>query len=136
MLYSNPKNILQAKLNEVLGIQEETIITELLKLSLLEKASKDKDLLLMTEVYNLLGLDKFTDLIALLDGKDLRLPNKEDFKEANLIILCYYYHVLEKKSWDEIKTILGLPDLNTVRLGIKISQYEKFLKTYIDRRLK
>lgn len=90
-------------------------------------------MLIYTEVYNLLGPDKFTSLVHLLDGKTLRLPKKEKLKDSVLLSLCYYYRTIEKKSWDQIKDILGMQDLNTVKMGIHISQLDAFLDKMISR---
>lgn len=133
MLYSNPKSLLQEKLNQVLSEGEETLISDLVKLSLLKRAEKDTNELVFTEIYNLLGLDKFTDLLSLIDGRTITFPTKEEFKESLMIVLTYYYRTVEGKDWEEIKDLLGLQDVNTVRLGIQAGQYEKFLQKMIKR---
>lgn len=134
MLYETPKDILQLKINEALGADEETIISDLIKLSLMKKASKDVDCLIYTEIFNILGVDKFTDLISLVNGKTITLPTKEDFKDTVITVLCYYYHIVLNKDWDEIKKLLGMPDLNTIKQGIHSSQYETYLKEVIEKR--
>ena len=136
MLYEQPKNILEMRLNETLKGGEESIITDLVKISLLRTAAKDEDLLIFTEIYNLLGLEKFTELISLVDGKTIKFPNRDDFKESVITVLCYYYRNVEHKDWDEIKSLLGSPELNTIRYGIKASQLESFIKEIINKRLK
>lgn len=136
MLYEQPKNILEMRLNETLKKEEESIITDLVKISLLRTAAKDEDLLIFTEIYNLLGLEKFSELISLIDGKEIKFPARDDFKESVITVLCYYYRNVEKKDWDEIKSLLGIPELNTIRYGIKASQLEAFIKEIINKRLK
>lgn len=136
MLYEQPKNILEMRLNETLKKEEESIITDLVKISLLRTAAKDEDLLIFTEIYNLLGLEKFSELISLIDGKEIKFPARDDFKESIITVLCYYYRNVEKKDWDEIKSLLGIPELNTIRYGIKASQLEAFIKEIINKRLK
>lgn len=135
MLYQDPKSILQKRLNEALGVTEETIVTELLKLSMMKKASRNKEALLLTEVFNLLGVEKFTELVSLLDGKSLELPTKEEFKENVMLILCYYWRDVKGLSWDEIKVKLGCDDINSVRMGIKATQFNSFLKELMAKRL-
>lgn len=136
MLYEQPKNILEMRLNETLKKEEESIITDLVKISLLRTAAKDEDLLIFTEIYNLLGLEKFSELISLIDGKEIKFPARDDFKESIITVLCYYYRNVEKKDWDDIKSLLGIPELNTIRYGIKASQLEAFIKEIINKRLK
>ena len=136
MMYETPRNVLEDRLNKVLGKEEETIISDLMKLSLLKMASVDKELLIYTEVFNLLGIEKFTALISLLDGRTLELPSKEKFKETLLTTLAYYYRDVKGESWQDIKDKLGMPDLNTIKLGIKSGQFGNFLNTMINKRLK
>ena len=136
MMYSTPKNILQLKINEALGQNEEDMISDLIKLCLMKPASKNQDYLVYTEIYNLLGLEKFTDLISLLDGRTVKFPTKEEFKDTVITFLCYYYRNVLNLEWDEIKEKLGIPDINTIRQGIRSSQYEAFLKELINKRIK
>lgn len=136
MLYEQPRNILESKLNEVLKGPEESMVSDLIKISLLRKGAKNDSLLVYTEIYNLLGVDKFTELISLIDGKTISFPDKEDFKEVIITVLCYYYKNILNKDWDDIKSILGMPELNTIRYGIKASQLEAFIKEIIDKRIK
>ena len=80
MIYETPSNLLEQRINEALGKGEESVISDLIKLSLIKKASKDRDYLVYTELYNLLGLEKFTEVISLLDGRPLTLHSKEEMK--------------------------------------------------------
>lgn len=136
MLYETPKNILELKINEALGAKEESVVSDLIKLSLLKKASKNQDLLVYTELYNLLGIEKFTEVISLLDGKTVTFPTKEDFKDSVVTVLCYYYRNVKGLEWSEIKDLLGMPDINTIKQGIRASQYESYIKELIDKRIK
>lgn len=135
MLYEQPKNILEMKINETLKTSEESIVTDLIKISLMKTAEKDESLLIFTEIFNLLGLEKFTELISLIDGKTITFPTKENFKDTVITTLCYYYKNIENLDWNEIKSNLGMPDLNGVKYGIKSSQLETFINQLIKKRL-
>ena len=136
MLYETPKNILQEKINETLSTGEESIISDLMKLCLLQKAEKDESLLCFTEMYNLLGLEKFTALVSLIDGKTITFPTKEEFKESIILVLCYYYHIMEGRSWKEVKSLLGMPDVNFIKYGIKLNKMKDFITDLIKRRFR
>ena len=136
MLYETPKNVLQEKINETLSTGEESIISDLMKLRLLQKAEKDENLLCFTEMYNLLGLEKFTALVSLVDGKTITFPTKEEFKEAIILVLCYYYHIMEGRNWKEVKSILGMPDVNFIKYGIKLNKMKDFITDLIKRRFR
>ena len=136
MLYKDPKNILELKINEALGPDEEEIISDLIKLSLMKKESKNQDFMIYTELYNLLGLEGFTNLVSLIDGRTINLPTKEDFKDSVITVLCYYYRNVKKLEWDDIKILLGITDINTIKQGIHSSQFESFIKELINKRIK
>ena len=136
MLYQKPKSILEEKINAALGTkQDEQMISDLIKLSLLKSAEKKEDLLIYTEVYNLLGLEKFTELVTLLNGRALTLPTKETFKDTITLVLCYYYHVIQGKEWPEIKNILCMQDLSSVKMGIKARQLDSYLSSLVQKYL-
>ena len=63
-------------------------------------------------------------------------PTKEEFKEAIILVLCYYYHVMEGRDWKEIKRILGMPDVNFVKYGIKLNKLKDFIADLIKRRFR
>lgn len=96
-------------------------------------AEKDEDLLVYTEIYKLLGVEKFTELITLVDGATLSFPSKEEFKETVTTVLCYYFRDVEKKEWPEIKALLGDPDLNTIKYGIRATAFASFINTMLAR---
>lgn len=136
MIYETPSNILEQRINEALGKGEESIVSDLIKLSLMKKASKDSDCLIYTEIYNLLGLEKFSELVSLIDGRTLHLPTKEELRDTVITVLCYYYRNVKKMEWVDIKEKLGIQDINAVRQGIRSSQFESYLKELVEKRLK
>ena len=136
MIYETPSNILEQRINEALGKGEESIISDLIKLSLMKKASKDSDCLIYTEIYNLLGLEKFSELVSLVDRRALHLPTKEELRDTVITVLCYYYRNVKKMEWVDIKEKLGIQDINAVRQGIRSSQFESYLKELVEKRLK
>ena len=68
----------------------------------------------------------------ILAGKTLKFPEKDSFKETIQIALCWYYRQYRNYSWDEIKVLLNDEDLQTVKLGIKLNNLQKFINHYED----
>lgn len=132
-MYESPKNLLQQRLKEALTTHTSEVITDLIKLSLLRMAEKDENLLAFGEMYNLLGLEQFTELVSLINGKTLTFPSKDEFKDTITTVLCYYYRNVEGKEWEEIKQLLADPDLNTIKFGIRSTSYGNFLETMMKR---
>lgn len=132
-MYNSPKSVFQQKLRESLDTSTSGVIQDLLRLSLLKVAEKDENLVVFTEIFNLLGVEQFTALISLIDGKTLSFPTKVEFKDTITTVLCYYYRQIENKDWDEIKKLLGDPDLNTIKFGIRASSFGAFLTQLTER---
>jgi hypothetical protein len=133
ILYNTPKTILQQKLNETLTTETSAIVSDLVKLSLLKMAEKDEALLIYGEIYKLLGVEKFSELVALINGRTLEFPTKDEFQETITTVLCYYYRNVECKDWADIKSLLGDPDLNTIKYGIRATSLGNFIGTMMGR---
>lgn len=132
-MFDNPKTVLQQRLKETLSTEASSVVTDLLKLSLMKVAEKDENLLVYAEIFNLLGVELFTELIALVNGRTVAFPSKEDFKDTLTTVLCYYYRTVENKDWEEIKLLLADPDLNTIKFGIRATAFADFLNTMMRR---
>lgn len=132
-MFSKPKTVLQQRLKETLSENASTVISDLVKLSLMKRAEKDEDLLVYAELYNLLGIEKFTEVISLINGRTLEFPSKEDFKDTLTTVLCYYYRTIEHRDWEEIKQLLADPDLNAIKFGIRATALSDFLNTMVGK---
>ena len=135
MIFESPENLLEQKINETLQEPEETLVSSLIELSLLKDSKKSRDTLVFSELYNLLGLESFTEVIQLLSGKTITFPTQESFKETILMVLCYYYRYVCGKSWEEVKSLVMEPDLQTAKFGIRCKQFDTFLKEMTQKHL-
>ena len=135
-LFNKPKSIFQQRISEIVSDDPtKNIILDILQLNLFKNAEKNEDNLVIVELYNLLGLEKFCEVIGLLSGKTVKFPTQDSLKEDVTIALCYYYKKFRNKSWDEIKGLIEDDRLQSVKYGIKIQQLNKFIK-YIGERVK
>ena len=133
-MYKTPKSVFQQKVQETIKTDKsKQIIEDIIRLHLFKSAEKNESLLALVEVYDLLGLDKFTDLLQLMDGRTVTFPRKEDFKDTVQLAICYYYKNIENKTWNEIKELLGDSELPTIKYGIRMQQFQSFLKYIADR---
>ena len=135
MIFESPENLLEQKINETLQESEETLVSSLIELSLLKDSKKSRDTLVFSELYNLLGLESFTEVIQLLSGRTITFPTQESFKETILMVLCYYYRYVCGKSWEEVKSLVMEPDLQTAKFGIRCKQFDTFLKEMTQKHL-
>jgi hypothetical protein len=133
-LYEKPRTLFQEDVNSIMRDEPtKNLITDIIHLLMFKQASKDEKLLPLVEIYNLLGVNKFTDLIDLLDGKTVTFPKREEFKETVQVALCYYESHLQGKKWAEIKDILNDPELQTIKMSAKTASLHRFLSYYSDR---
>jgi len=134
MMYQTPKSVFQQKVQEAIKTDEsKKIIEDIIRLHLFKNAEKNEALLSLVEIYDLVGLDRFTDLLQLLDGRTITFPRKDDFKDTVQLAICYYYKNIEGKNWGEIKELVGDSELPTIKYGIRLQQFQQFLKTIADK---
>lgn len=138
-MYANPRSIFQEKIGSILHRDEECSVLfenifKLQHLFHLEKMESDNKELTnewytIFKVFETLGAEQFAKLISIIRGRSLTFPTEEEFQEAVTTTLCYYYKEVEGKSWDDIKSILAIPDLNTIKYGIRVRQLEQFIQS-------
>ena len=128
MRSKNEKTLFQKKVNDILRENpvEETI-KNLIKLHYLRQASKKEDEYVLVEIYNLLGSEKFAELIELVNGRTVSFPDRESFNESVQIALCYYFRYFKNKKWDEIKDILKDNDISSIKHGINCNKLHNFI---------
>ena len=57
------------------------LILDIFELQMFKSADKDNKSLIMVELYNLLGFEKFVEVVELLGGKTIKFPARDEFKE-------------------------------------------------------
>lgn len=127
-VFDEPYTIFQQKINKTMAANPaKDMIVDLIELQMYKNAEKNSDMLKLVELYNLLGIDKFYEVMDIMAGSTVKFPEKDDFKETIQIALSYYYKHYKDYSWDQIKEKLGDTELPTVKYGIKCQQLDRFL---------
>ena len=134
VLYKQPKTIFQDRINEIV---ESTVASEIIKdlihLQMFKSAEKNSKNLALVEIFNLLGVEKFTELIDLVDGKTIKFPTKDTLKEYVIIALCFYHKKYFGRTWPEIKEIIGDDKLKSIKYGLRVQNLETFIKYLQDK---
>lgn len=131
MIFKNPKTIFQQDLNNIMKERDETaLIEDLIGLQMLKDSEKDERLLVLRELFDYLGTEKFMGVMNILAGKTVKFPQKDSFKETIQIALCWYYKKVKNYDWDTIKVLLKDDELSSVKFGIKIQNLQKFMLHY------
>ena len=129
-MFDKPYSLFQQQVAEITKKNKaEDVLTDLIRLQLFKNAEKNESLLVLVDVYNYLGPEKFMGTLNILEGKSLNFPKKESFIETIQIAICYYFRKIKNKTWEETKQLLNDEDLEAIKLGIKVRQ----LQTFIDK---
>ena len=134
-LFDNETSVFKNKLNNILTDKPQTdLIRDILTLLLLRNSYKDEKILKLIDVYNAVVLDNFMSIIEAFNGETISFPSVEEFKEAIITSVAYYYKHIQNKSWKEIKEILDT-DESFVKYGISCSKLELFISELNERHL-
>lgn len=134
-LFENETSVFKNKLNDILTDKPQAnLVRDILTLLLLRNSYKDEKILKLVEVYNAVGLDNFMSIIEAFNGETITFPSVEEFKEAIITSVAYYYKHVEDKSWKDIKDILDT-DESFVKCGISCSKLEMFISELEERHL-
>ncbi len=134
-LFDNETSVFKNKLNNILTDKPQAdLVRDILTLLLLRNSYKDEKILKLIDVYNAVGLDNFMSIIEAFNGETISFPSVEEFKEAIITSVAYYYKHVQNKSWKEIKEILDT-DESFVKCGISCSKLELFISELNERHL-
>jgi hypothetical protein len=134
-MFNDSKSVFQQRIKDTVKSNEKVkkLLEDIIELHLFKKAEKNPELLVLVELYDCLGPQKFADVISIMSGRTISFPTKDDFKDTVYLAISYYLKTYENKNWEEIKTILGEKDLHSIKLGIHIRQFQEFID-YLSRR--
>ncbi len=134
-LFDNETSVFKNKLNNILTDKPQAdLVRDILTLLLLRNSYKDEKILKLIDVYNAVGLDNFMSIIEAFNGETISFPSVEEFKEAIITSVAYYYKHVQNKSWKEIKEILDT-DESFVKCGISCSKLELFISEINEKHL-
>lgn len=129
-LFENSTNISDDQLNQLFSKKKDTeieIILQILSLIIYNNATNTD----IVELYRILGPEKFSQVIMLFDGRQVKLPSSEEFKDCLTLSLIYYYHEIKQLPWSSIKEKFPF-DISTISYGIKIKQFNNFVQQKIN----
>lgn len=134
-LFKKPMTLFQQNVNNIMEDNaSKDLIEDLIRLNMFKNAEKDEKQLVLVELYNLLGTERFMDVMDLLAGKTVRFPKKEDFRETVQIALSYYYKQFRDYSWTDIKELMKDDTISPVKMRVKVGQLQKFINYFSELR--
>ncbi len=140
-MYNNPKSMFQDKLRKIIKREEKEMgvfdhIFKLQNMLVLERMDFNPSEPIeranweaLLEIYNELGATKFAKIVSILRGRTVVFPTESEYQASILTAVCYYYKELGGLSWRDIKSKLEMPELSTVKYGIKVRDLKKFINS-------
>lgn len=127
--FDKPGNIFETQIDALFKKKEVTDTEQILQLVplILHQNGRDSDL---GDVYRLLGLEKFSQLVTLLDGRTIKFPTTIEIQETIVLAFCYYYKEVKGLGWEEIRAIIPWDIAPTV-YGARIKNLSKYVKDQI-----
>lgn len=128
-LFNTPNNLWEHQLREIFAqpeVQQDPLFQILTVV--FQNTANIGD---VSDVYRLLGLENFTRLLHLLDGRTIKFPTSTDLKDAIILTLCYYYRKIERLEWTQIHEILPF-DFPSIAISRKISNLDEEIKSKIN----
>ena len=92
-----------------------------LALSIFSLESYDSDLYILAKI---LDHDNLVKVIDYFDGDTIKIPQKDEYRNAYLLAVCFFLKEKKNWSWQKIRETLKLDELNgisTISLGKKIN---------------
>ena len=134
-VFGTPKSMFQQKISDIMKDDPtKDLILDIFELQMFKNADKDNKSLIMIELYNLLGFEKFVEVVELLGGKTIKFLARSEFKELVETALAYYYRTFRGYDWTKIKELIGDSDMSSVKFGSRMQQLSKFI-AYLESRV-
>jgi hypothetical protein len=128
-IFEDERSLFQKAVNDTCSFNQcEPIIEDLIKLELLKEGEKNDRMTPTCELYNLLGPQKFAEVVELMNGRLVQFPSSESFKETIMISIYYYYRFFKGKDWKEIDQIFENEEMSHVKLGIRVNALHAFIQ--------
>lgn len=85
------------------------------------------------KLYKIIGdMDKFTEILKEFSNEDIRLPDINDFKEALILALVYYYKNVQGFSWEEIQSLLKYEKDIPIRYGKRVASIDRTIQKQLN----
>jgi hypothetical protein len=128
-IFDEERSLFQKSVNDTCKFEKSTpLIDDLIKLELLKEGEKSDKMSPVSELYSLLGPEKFSEVVELMNGRTVQFPTSDSFKETVMIAIYYYYRFFKGKDFKDIDQIFENEDISHVKMGIRVNFLHSFLQ--------
>ena len=85
------------------------------------------------KLYKIIGnMDKFSEILKEFSNQDMRFPDIDDFKDALILALVYYYKKVKLYSWEQIQSLIKYEKDIPIRYGKRVASIDRTIKKQLD----
>ena len=125
------KSLWEQKLGDVFTDRKKEdmdIFLSILSIIMLEKFDEN-----ISKMYSTVNdINMFTTLINTFSGLTIKIPEREEFKNAVTVALSYYYKEVKKMKWSEIEKELPYEDNVSLKAGKGVAKLSKTIKESLN----
>ena len=134
-ILDDPSNVYQAKIKNMFSKKASNEIELLFKVAelMIYQEMNTSD---MFEIYSLLGIENFSKLVNLIDGRAIKLPKKDQIEDAFFSAIMYYEKIIKGKSWKEIKSLYPEIDISSIKYSLKLTNFDSFVTQKVEEMLR
>lgn len=126
-----PKNMFYSRLSQV-SKDSSSVASEILTLVDIILFRNRKTA--VVDMHQVLGSDKFIELLYAVGGQTITFPSVEEFREVFEWALCYYAREVQNRDWKDIKAELGL-DASAMKWSTRNKQLSAFISEILYKKM-
>ncbi len=129
-ILSEPNNVFQEKINNLFkkkSSSEVDILFNIIDL-LFYNSVRSTDL---CHLYKSLDLENFIKVCSIVDGREIKIPTKEEIEDLLITSLIYYDKEINGYDWQEIKEKYSEFNISSIKFSFKIKKLNEFIKSHL-----
>lgn len=131
MLYKDEKSLFQKSVNEIFSTDTETeLVEDVLRLQLHKMYGESKKDSTLIEIYKLLGMEKFCQLIDIINGKTVKFPSKDSLKETIQVAICFFEKNFKNKDIKNVSEKIIDNNCSSTKIGRKVKSLEDYIEKF------
>lgn len=85
------------------------------------------------KLYKAIGdVNKFTEIVNLFPNQNLHFPDSEEFSDAILLALVYYYRKVKGHTWKQVQMELNFEKDIPLRFGKRVNCMKEIIRTKLN----
>lgn len=130
-IYNNEKSLFQKSVNDIFTKDTETdLVEDILKLQLHKMYGESKKDSTLIDIYKLLGMEKFCQLIDIINGRTIKFPTKDSLKETVQVAICFFEKNFKNKDIKDTSDLIIDNSTSPTKIGRKVKSLEDYIEKF------